>query len=59
VAISWPADAGNYVLKSTTSLRPPVGWTPVTDGVLSVANGQMTMVVPIGTGSRFFRLQTP
>lgn len=56
LAISWPADAGNYVLKSTTSLNPPAVWTLVTDGVQSVAGGQITVVVPIGPGNRFFRL---
>ena len=57
LAISWPTDAGNYVLESTTDLRPPVVWTLVTDGVLSFVGGQMTVVVPIGPGNRYFRLR--
>ena len=57
LAISWPTDAGNYVLESTTDLRPPVVWTPVTDGVLSSVGGQTTVTVPIGPQNRFLRLQ--
>ncbi len=56
LVISWPANAGNYVLESTTDLRPPAVWTPVTDAVPALAGGQMTVVVPIGPGNRFFRL---
>jgi len=56
LAISWPANA-NYTLESTTNLHPPVVWTPVTDAVPALAGGQMTVIVPIGPGNRFFRLR--
>ena len=57
LVISWPANLGNYLLESTTNLKPPSVWTPVTDALPSLANGQMTVVVPIGSGNRFFRLR--
>ena len=40
-----------------TDLRPPAVWTPVTDAVPSLVGGQMTVIVPIGPGDRFFRLR--
>jgi uncharacterized repeat protein (TIGR01451 family) len=56
LAISWPA-GGNYILESTTDLSPPVVWMPVTDAVPALVGGQMTVIVPIGPGNRFFRLR--
>ena len=55
--ISWPTNKSNYILESTTDLKPPAVWTPVTDALPSLAGGQMTVVVPIGPGNRFFRLR--
>jgi len=55
LAISWPAYAG-YFLESTTDLRPPAVWLPVTDAQQALVDGQITVVVPIGPGNRFFRL---
>jgi uncharacterized repeat protein (TIGR01451 family) len=57
LAISWPAEAGNYALESTTDLRPPAVWTLVTDAVPALIGGQMTVIVPIGPANRFFRLR--
>ncbi len=57
LVISWPADAGNFMLESTTDLRPPAEWTPVTDAVPTLVGGQMTVIVSIGPGNRFFRLR--
>ncbi len=37
--------------------RPPVVWTPVTDAIPSLVGGQRTVMVPIGSGNRFFRLR--
>jgi len=56
LAISWPA-GGSYILESTSDLNPPVVWTPVTDAVPALVGGQMTVIVPIGPGNRFFRLR--
>ena len=55
LAMSWPAYAG-YFLESTTDLKPPAVWVPVTDVRLSLVGGQIMAVVPIGPGNRFFRL---
>jgi uncharacterized repeat protein (TIGR01451 family)/uncharacterized delta-60 repeat protein len=57
LAISWPTNGGTYFLESTTNLSPPTVWTPVTDAVLSLVGGQTTVIVPIGSGNRFFRLR--
>ena len=57
LAISWPTNSASYILESTTDLRPPAVWTPVTDAVPSLVGGQMTVIVPIGPGDRFFRLR--
>jgi uncharacterized repeat protein (TIGR01451 family) len=57
LAISWPAEAGNYALESTTDLRPPAVWALVTDAVPALVGGQMTVIVPIGPGNQFFRLR--
>ncbi len=57
LVISWPTNAGNYILESTTDLKPPAVWMPVTDALPSLVGGQMTVVVPIGSGNRFFRLR--
>lgn len=54
--ISWPADAGNLSLESTTNLSPPVSWTVVTSPAPILVGGQMTVIVPIGPGDRFLRL---
>ena len=57
LVLSWPTNAGNYILESTTDLKPPAVWMPVTDALPSLVGGQITMVVPIGPGNRFFRLR--
>ena len=52
---SWPVTGSGAVLKSTPSLKPPVTWTTVpTTPVIS--NGQNTVTVTIGPGSKFFEL---
>jgi hypothetical protein len=54
--LTWPADAGNYILEGTTDLLPPAVWTPVTNPPPAVVGGQNTVTIPIGSGSEFFRL---
>jgi uncharacterized repeat protein (TIGR01451 family) len=57
LSLSWPGSPGSYVLYSTTNLHPPVVWTPVTVPSQSLApGGGTTIVVPIGPGNQFFRL---
>ena len=55
-AISWPSSGWNYALESTTNLPPPVVWSPVTDVVPSKAAGKISILLPIGSGERYFRL---
>ena len=56
LTISWPADFGNYILETTSSLQPPVIWTPVTSPSPSLGAGVKTIVLPVGPGTSFFRL---
>jgi uncharacterized delta-60 repeat protein/uncharacterized repeat protein (TIGR01451 family) len=56
LTFSWPAQAAGYVLQSTTSLTPPVVWTPVTNPAPQVINGQNTVTITPGSGLLFFRL---
>ncbi len=59
ISVSWPADASGYALEYATNMKPAVVWAAVTN--VPVNNGGiMTVTVPIGPGSRYFRLhQTP
>jgi uncharacterized repeat protein (TIGR01451 family) len=56
LTFSWPAQAAGYVLQSTTSLTPPVVWTPVTSPAPQVINGQNTVTITPGSGLLFYRL---
>ncbi len=51
LTLSWPATAAEFTLESTDSFTVPVTWTTVP----GVANASVT--VPIGTGTRFYRLR--
>jgi hypothetical protein len=51
--VSWPADAGQYVLQAANQAVGP--WNRVTVAS-STANGQVIARVPIGSGARLFRL---
>ena len=54
VVLSWPAAQAAYQLQSTASLAPS-SWTSVTN--LPVQNGSaQTVTLPVGSGTRFFRL---
>ena len=60
VIVSWPASCGNgYVLEESPSLQPgSIVWTPVAGTPVEV-NGRNQLTLPIGTGSRFYRLRQP
>ncbi len=54
VVLSWPEVQAAYQLQSTPSLAPSA-WTSVTN--LPVQNGSaQTVTLPVGSGTRFFRL---
>lgn len=57
LVISWPAAATAYTLEGTTSLTPPVIWTPVTTPPALTVGDQKVITLPIGAGNEFFRLQ--
>lgn len=54
VTLTWPSAQAAYQLQSTASLAPS-SWTSVTN--LPVQNGSaQTVTLPVGSGTRFFRL---
>ncbi len=54
VALNWPAAQAAYQLQSTASLAPS-SWSNVTN--LPAQNGSaQTVTLPVGSGTRFFRL---
>jgi hypothetical protein len=55
VQIAWPSAAIGYTLEQSTSLVPPVLWSPVTNEVNSVA-GQNTVTIVATNSPVFYRL---
>ncbi|HVV71673.1 MAG TPA: LamG-like jellyroll fold domain-containing protein, partial [Verrucomicrobiae bacterium] len=55
VLLSWPAAAGDWTLVSATNLNLPVVWLPMTNPPSS-SNGMLRVVVPLDSGTVFFRL---
>jgi hypothetical protein len=58
MTISWPTNAAGLVLNYTSSLLPPITWTPVTTGI-TVNGTSYTITVPTGTGNGFYQLIAP
>jgi len=56
LTLSWPAAAGNYALETTTNLVSGT-WIDVTNPAPSLGGGQMTISVPVSSGSRYYRLR--
>jgi len=56
--ISWPLAPTGFQLQSATSLAPPVSWSSVTNAVF-IANNQNVVMLPVVSGSQFFRLIRP
>jgi PKD repeat protein len=56
VAIRWPASTADAVLEAVPSLNGSAWWLPVTNRVI-FAGGQLTVIVPAGSSSQFFRLR--
>jgi hypothetical protein len=54
VVIRWPASATGYALQSSANLSAP-SWSAVA-GAPQAEGNFLRMTVPIGTGTRFFRL---
>ena len=58
VIVSWPASCGNnFVVEESPSLQPgSIVWTQVVGTPVEV-NGRNQLTIPIGPGSRFYRLR--
>jgi hypothetical protein len=58
VAVSWPANASNFVLQQNTNSVSSINWSNITSGIQN--NGTTkTLVVNPATGARFYRLVIP
>jgi uncharacterized repeat protein (TIGR01451 family) len=57
VTIAWPVNPWNASLQSAADLRAPVVWTPATNPPPTVVGDQNKVTLPIGSASKFFRLQ--
>jgi hypothetical protein len=58
LALSWPASGVGFAVSTTTNLKPPIIWTPVTNQPF-LANAQWQIMIPRDVASRFYRLQSP
>jgi titin len=56
VILSWTNSAVGFVLKTTSSLLPPVVWQTVTNTPVNT-NGNFTVFLPPQVGNRFFSLE--
>jgi hypothetical protein len=56
LTLSWPAGSTTYLPETSPALGPLAAWTLVTVPPTEV-NGQMTVTIPIGHGTEFFRLR--
>ncbi|HEV7925986.1 MAG TPA: LamG-like jellyroll fold domain-containing protein [Verrucomicrobiae bacterium] len=57
IALSWPAAQATFQLQSTTNLDAP-SWTNVSTPPVQIGN-RLTVTVPVGAGTQFFRLFGP
>lgn len=53
--LTWPASGAGFVLQSTTTLGPPVVWSPVAPSPV-IVNEQYMVTVPISGSQQFFEL---
>jgi uncharacterized repeat protein (TIGR01451 family) len=56
LVITWSADAAGYYVESAPSLQPPVTWTQITSPPPVNIGGVMTLTLPLGPGTEYFRL---
>jgi len=55
VVLTWPSNAAEFTLQSTTKLASPALWSAVSPGPV-LANGQNTVTNPVSGTQNFFRL---
>jgi uncharacterized repeat protein (TIGR01451 family) len=56
--ISWPASATNLVLQTADGLSVPGLWQNVTTPPI-LSGGRKSLLITVGSGSRFYRLRSP
>jgi len=54
--LTWPTNAADFFLETTTSLSPPFNWTPVSARPATRGN-ESVVVEAVTPGSRFYRLR--
>ncbi len=58
ISLSWPVEGSTeYEIETTTNLRPPITWEPVTNAVI-VSEGIGSTTFSTTNEGRFFRLKT-
>jgi hypothetical protein len=55
LTLTWPTNAGMFVLLHATSLSSPTEWIPVTSGILVDGNNN-TFTISINGGSQYYKL---
>jgi len=58
LTLTWPVDASGFKLYGASNLVPPVVWVPES-AVLQTNQQSVSATLPIGAGTRFFRLMWP
>jgi hypothetical protein len=57
--ISWPVTFTNFAVAATTSLVPPIAWTPLPTNQITRSATNASMIIPSSTpGYLFFRLRS-
>jgi hypothetical protein len=57
VILSWPTNAGNYVLQTTTNLVSQASWSAVTN-TPSIIGSSDAITLPVKGATQFFRLKS-
>ncbi|MGA9452336.1 MAG: LamG-like jellyroll fold domain-containing protein [Verrucomicrobiia bacterium] len=57
VVIKWPTTSALVTVMSSPVLGPGAVWTPVSNGTMTVADGNYQMTIPVSSSAQFFRLQ--
>jgi hypothetical protein len=55
VLITWPTNVGGYMVETTSSLTPPISWSPLPPPYL--VDGKYTVTNSMVSGSAFYRLR--
>ena len=58
VVLTWPTDAAESTLQSTTNLVSPAVWSNAT-GTFQTNGGSISFVLPLSGGQKFYRLVEP